>query len=121
MIPTVAADEHNLHETESTIMQCYPESVSIRAGELLQLGVEPPTRLGMSRRFKLAIFRQGARESLEPLDLPIVERIRFVTRQGAIFSAAPLFGQRTPDIDWRWPRISLRIPATWPSGVYFVA
>jgi hypothetical protein len=114
------AGEQRTSEAERSIMHVYPESPSVSAGALLQLCVEPPTHL-TSNYFKIAFFQQGAQEALVPVDFPLVEQLRYVTRKGTIFSAAPLRSLQVPDIDWQWPRISCTIPRSWPSGVYFAA
>jgi len=96
-------------------IRSYPEAVGVTAGEILYLCVEP------EKTFSVAFYFQGLTENLSPAPtpVPLVQDLRWVSRNGAIFTSFSVASSQKPDLDWNWPRIGFAIPSTWPSGVYF--
>jgi hypothetical protein len=96
-------------------VRAYPQSAGVTAGETLLLCVAP------GQSFCVAFYVQGATETLTVVSgaAPLVQSLRWVTKQGKVFTSANVAHPRNPDLDWNWPQIGFSIPANWPSAVYF--
>jgi N,N-dimethylformamidase beta subunit-like, C-terminal len=96
-------------------VQAYAQSVGVTAGQILYLCVQP------SQTFRIAFYKQGVNEALSPVSgaSPLVQDMRFVSRNGSVFTSWGIVSPQKADLDWNWPRIGFGIPAAWGSGVYF--